>query len=130
VRRPPIALVVVLLSLVPCSVAAAQVGPQLPPGLTGGQPTTTAPTTVVNPDANQSGGMSTRQLVLIFGSAMAVLGAIAWIILRDAHRAAPVEEPKTPAQRKLSARERERQQRAKRDKAKAARQQRKRNRPR
>lgn len=130
-RRSAIVLVAVLLSLAPCSIAAAQIGPALPPGLTGGAQTTTAPPTVVNPDAGDSGGLSTRQLVLIFGSAMAVLAGIAWIILRDAHRAAPVEEhPKTPAGKKLSARERERQQRQKRDKAKAARQQRKRNRPR
>jgi hypothetical protein len=130
VRRLAIALVAVLLSLAPCSIAAAQIGPALPPGLTGGQ-TTTAPPTVANPDAGDSGGLSTRQLVLIFGSAMAVLAGIAWIILRDAHRAAPVEDhPKTPPGEKLSARERERQQRQKRDKAKAARQQRKRNRPR
>jgi hypothetical protein len=132
VRRAAIVLAVVLLCLAPCSLAAAQgIGPQLPPGLTGGQQTTTAPPTVANPDAGKSPGMSTRQLVLIFGSAMAVLAGIAWIILRDAHRAAPVEEHHaTPAERKLSARERERQQRSKRDKSKAARQQRKRNRPR
>jgi hypothetical protein len=130
VRRAVTALAVVLLTLAPCSVAAAQIGPQVPPGLSGEQ-TTTAPPTVANPDAEESGGMSTRQLVLIFGSAMAVLGGIAWVILRDAHRAAPVEEHHaTPAERKLSARERERQQRLKRNKAKAARQQRKRNRPR
>ena len=129
-RRLAIALVVVLLSIVPCSIAAAQLGPALPPGLSG-QQTTTAPPTVANPDAEDNGGLSTRQLVLIFGSAMAVLAGIAWVILRDAHRAAPVEEhPKTPAGQKLSARERERQQRQKRDKSKAARQQRKRNRPR
>jgi hypothetical protein len=85
----------------------------------------------VNPDADDNGGLSTLQLVLIFGSAMGILAVIAWIILRDAHRAAPVHErPHTPAERKLSARERERQQRQRRDKAKAARQQRKRNRPR
>jgi hypothetical protein len=131
VRRPAIALVVVLLSLAPSSIAVAQIGPALPPGLTGGQPTTTAPPTVANPNAGDSGGLSTRQLVLIFGSAMLVLAGIAWVILRDAHRAAPVqEEPRTPAQKKLSAHERERQQRQRRDKAKAARQQRKRNRPR
>jgi hypothetical protein len=131
VRRSAIALVVVLVSLAPCSIAAAQVGPVLPPGLTGDQQTTTAPPTVANPDAGSSGGLSTRQLVLIFGSAMAVLAGIAWVILRDAHRAAPVQEhPKTPEEKKLSAHERERQQRQRRDKGKAARQQRKRNRPR
>jgi len=131
VRRLCIALAVVLLSLAPCSIAAAQLGPQAPSPLTQ-DPTTTAPPTVVNPNAGSDGGLSTLQLVLIFGSAMAVLGAIAWIILRDAHKAAPVEEiPKTAAAKKqLSARERERQQAAKRKKAKHARDQRKHNRPR
>jgi hypothetical protein len=129
VRRFSIVLVVVLLGLAPCSIATAQIGPALPPGLSG-QETTTAPPTVANPDAEDSGGLSTLQLVLIFGSAMGVLAGIAWIILRDAHRAAPVAaHPAAPAEKKLSARERERQQRQRRNKAKAARQQRKRNRP-
>jgi hypothetical protein len=127
VRRVPIVLVVLLLSLAPCSVAAAQLGPQAPSPLTQEPP---PPPPTVNPDATKSGGLSTLQLVLIFGSAMAVLAGIAWIILRDAHRAAPVEQaPATPATKKLSAHERERIERKRRDKAKAARQQRKRNRP-
>lgn len=127
-RRLPIVLVVVLLSLGPCSIAAAQLGPQAPSPLTQEPP---PPPPTVNQDATRNGGLSTLQLVLIFGSAMAVLAGIAWVILRDAHRAAPVEEhPATPAARKLTAHERERLDRRRRDKAKAARQQRKRNRPR
>jgi hypothetical protein len=128
VRRLAIVLVAVLLGLAPGSIAVAQIGPNVPSPLT--QPPPPPPPTV-NPNANDSGGLSTRQLVLIFGSAMAVLAGIAWIILRDAHRAAPVEEhPKTPADKKLSAHERERQEQRRKQKAKAARQQRKRNRPR
>jgi hypothetical protein len=128
VRRLAIVLVAVLLGLAPCSIAVAQIGPSVPSPLT--QPPPPPPPTV-NPNANDSGGLSTRQLVLIFGSAMAVLAGIAWIILRDAHRAAPVaEHPKTPAGKKLSAHERERLERKRKEKAKAARQQRKRNRPR
>jgi hypothetical protein len=129
VRRLSIVVAAVLLALAPCSVAAAQIGPQAPNPLLQTPPPPPPP--VVNQNATQSGGLSTRQLVLIFGSAIVVLGGIAWIILRDAHRAAPVQsQPQTPAGRKLSAREREAQDRKRRAKAKAARQQRKHNRPR
>ena len=128
VRSLRVLLAVALVSLGCCSVAAAQIGPSVPSPLT---QTTAAPPPVVNPDATKNGGLSTLQLVLIFGSAMAVLGGIAWIILRDAHRAAPVaDHPQTPAAKRLSAHERERLERKRKQKAKAARQQRKRNRPR
>jgi hypothetical protein len=128
VPRLAIALAALLLSLAAAPIAAAQVGPNAPSPLTQPPPPPPPP---VNPDAGDSGGLSTLQLVLIFGSAMGILAVIAWIILRDAHRAAPVQQrPQTPADKKLSARERERQQRQRRDKAKAARRQRKRNRPR
>jgi hypothetical protein len=128
VRRLSIVVIAVLLALVPCSIAAAQIGPQAPNPLTQNAPPPPPP--VVNQNANDSGGLSTLQLVLIFGSAMVVLAGIAWVILRDAHRAAPVEQhPQTPVGKKLSAREREAQDRKRRAKAKAVRQQRKRNRP-
>jgi hypothetical protein len=130
VRRLPIVLVAVLLSLVAAPLAVAQVGPNVPAPLRQDQPPPPPPPPA-NSNASDNGGLSTLQLVLIFGSAMAVLAGIAWIILRDAHRAAPVQErSQAPAEKKLSARERERQQRQRRDKAKAARRQRKRNRPR
>jgi hypothetical protein len=129
VRSLAIVLATLLLSLAPVSIAAAQIGPQVPAPLSGD--TTTAAPTVVNPNATDDGGLSTLQLVLIFGSAMAVLAGIAWIILRDAHRAAPVaKHVDAPADRKLTHAERERQERRRRDKAKAAKQQRKKNRPR
>ncbi len=128
-RRLATLFATVLLSLAPCAVASAQIGPQVPSPLTGDNTTTAAPT-VVNPDANKNSGLSTLQLVLIFGSAMAVLAGIAWIILRDAHRAAPVKvDAATPVSQKASAAERERQERKRRQKAKAARRQRKKNRP-
>ena len=129
-RRLPIVLVAVLLSLVAAPLAVAQVGPNVPAPLRQDQPPPPPPPPA-NSNASDNGGLSTLQLVLIFGSAMAVLAGIAWIILRDAHRAAPVQErSQAPVEKKLSARERERQQRQRRDKAKAARRQRKRNRPR
>lgn len=127
-RRAAIVLAVLLLSLAPCAVATAQLGPSAPSPLTQDD---RPPPPPVNADASDDGGLSTLQLVLIFGSAMAILALIAWVILRDAHRAAPVQDRALPAGgRKLSARERERQQRQRRDRAKAARRQRKRNRPR
>ena len=128
-RRLSIVLAALLLSLAPAPLAAAQGGPSVPAPLT--QDQSPPPPQPVNSNAADDGGLSTLQLVLIFGSAMAILGAIAWLILRDAHRAAPVQErPRATAQKKLSPRERERQQRQRRDKAKAARRQRKRNRSR
>jgi hypothetical protein len=129
VRSLAVVLAALALSLAPCAVAGAQIGPNVPSPLTG--ETTTAAPTVINPDATNDGGLSTLQLVLIFGAAIGVLAAIAWIIMRDAHRAAPVaQREQTPVDRKISAHERERQERKRRDKAKAARQQRKKNRPR
>jgi hypothetical protein len=129
VRSLAIVLTTLLLSVAPASIAAAQIGPNVPAPLTG--ETTTAAPTVVNPDATDDGGLSTLQLALIFGSAMGVLAGIAWIILRDAHRAAPVtKHVEAPTDRKLTHAERERQERKRRDKAKAAKQQRKKNRPR
>ncbi len=126
-RRTAIVIVALVLSPASCPVAAAQLGPQAPTPLTQGD----EPAPPVNENADDDGGLSTLQMALIFGSAMAVLAAIAWVILRDAHRAAPVDERPAPrTQRKLSARERERQQRQRRGRAKAARRQRKRNRPR
>ncbi len=128
-RRSLIVLVALVLSLAPCAVATAQLGPNVPEPLIQDPP----PPPVVNSDADDDGGLSTLQLVLIFGGAMAVLAFIAWIILRDARRHAPVQEGRAhaPAGKEgMSARERERQQRQRRDKSKAARQQRKRNRPR
>lgn len=86
-------------------------------------------------------GLSTVQLVLIFGAAIAMIAFIAWFIMRDAHRAAPAAERgrRDPAKvgagtggspKAKSAREREREKARKRSKAKQVRQQRKRNRPR
>jgi hypothetical protein len=83
-----------------------------------------------NPSAGDD-GLAVWQQVLILGAAVALIGAIAWLIMRDAHRAAPVDtHPRPSDQPKLSAHERERRRRKERDRAKAARQQRKRNRSR
>ncbi|HVF78554.1 MAG TPA: hypothetical protein VNA28_09670 [Solirubrobacteraceae bacterium] len=126
-------LVILSLGLVPVSVATAQIGPNVPAPLIE-EPPPPPPA----PNDFDEGGISTVQKVLIFGSAALVLAAIAFVIVRDARRAAPVDEHKRERRSDSAqgaggsakaARERERQQRAKRSKAKAARQQRKRNRP-
>ncbi len=130
-------LAVLCLGLWMPALAAAQFGPtNVPAPLTTPDSSQTQRTNV-----NEDTGLSTLQLVLIFGCAAAVIGVIAFVIVRDARRAAPSGRggsssssaagggAKAKASGK-SAREREREQAAKRKKAKAARDQRKHNRPR
>ncbi len=114
------------------ALAAAQFGPNVPAPLT-----QTDDSDSVAPEEDT--GLTTLQLVLIFGAAIGVVGLIGYVIMRDARHSAPAAArasakaaaaagggtPKTK-----SAREREREQARKRAKAKAAREQRKRNRPR
>ncbi|HEV7808479.1 MAG TPA: hypothetical protein VGO80_21915 [Solirubrobacteraceae bacterium] len=132
-KRISIILVALLLGLAAPTLATAQLGPQnVPPSLT----------QTDDPDSTafeQDTGLSTRQLVLIFGGAFAIIAFIAWFIMRDAHRAAPASERgrvgessgagTARSSNAKSAREREREKARKRNKAKAARNQRKRNRP-
>ena len=91
--------------------------------------------------AEEDTGLTTLQLVLIFGAAIGVIGLIGYVIMRDARRSAPVAARAsakaaaaagggTGSSKTKSARERERERARKRSKAKAARNQRKRNRPR
>lgn len=121
VRRVAAPLVVLALSLALCAPCAAQLGP-LPPADPPAPPPAPAPTT------DKHEGLSTLQQLLIFGVGIALIGGIAWVIVRDAKQAAPAPLRSQADDRKPSAREREREQRQRRDKAKAARQQRKRNR--
>ncbi|MEY2513422.1 MAG: hypothetical protein QOJ89_780 [bacterium] len=132
-KRISILLVALLLGLAAPTVAPAQFAP------------TDVPAPLTQPDASQDAtpfeddnGLSTLQLVLMFGAAIAIVAVIAWVIMRDAHRAAPTSQrgraPQPAAAgaggaAKKSAREREREKARKRNKAKAARNQRKRNRP-
>jgi hypothetical protein len=133
VPRVAVLLAILLLGLAAPAVAAAQLGPQnVPPSL--------AEPEEEQVQAEEDTGLTTRQLVLIFGAAVGVLALTAWFIMRDARGAAPASErgrassaagvPETPATAKKSARERERERARKRNKAKAVRNQRKRNRPR
>lgn len=122
-------------------IAGAQFGPNAPaPLLQQDDPNATP--------FDEDQGLSTLQLVLIFGGAAIAVGLIAWVIVRDARRragpkrsgsrpgsgsgsrsAATLEtSPKSSAAK--AAREREREKARKRAKAKAARNQRKHNRPR
>ena len=122
-RRLAALIVVLALGLALCAPAVAQLGP-LPPAAP------PAPAPAPAPATTKDEGLSTLQQLLIFGAAAALIGAIAWVIVRDAKRSAPVQQRSRSADSKPSAREREREQRQRRDKAKAAKQQRKRNRPR
>ena len=131
-HRLAVVLAILVVGLAPAAVAQAQLGPNVPAPLTEPPPPPPAP------NAFDEGGLSTLQKVLIFGGAALVLAVIAFVIVRDARRAAPPDErPRTAAASTgtgatgtaKAARERERQQQAKRAKTKAARQQRKRNRP-
>jgi hypothetical protein len=133
---------ILALCLVPVGTAQAQFGaPNAPQELT--KPPPPPP-----PEAEKfdDGGLSTLQIVLIFGGATLVLALIAFVIVRDARRAAPVDDrPRRdganpsharaggPAHNstmaEIRARERAQAKRAK-SKAKNVRQQRKKNRPR
>jgi hypothetical protein len=121
-------LAALLLGLAAPAQATAQLGP------------TNVPTPLTQTDDSQpaaapvdeDNGLSSWQLVLMLGGAVGVVAVIAWVIMRDAHRAAPAPargRASGPVATK-SARERERERARKRSKAKAARDQRKRNRPR
>jgi hypothetical protein len=129
-RRLAAALAILALGVPAAPVAQAQIGPNAPSPLT--QPPPPPPPA---PQKFDEGGLSALQKLLIFGSAALVLAAIAFVIVRDARRSAPVgERPRGaadgPGGASRAARERERRQRARRARAKAARQQRKRNRSR
>jgi len=135
---------ILALCFVPAGVAQAQFGaPQAPDGLT--EP---PPPPAQDAERFDDGGLSTLQLVLIFGGAALVLALIAFVIVRDARRSAPGgDKPRrdgsVPAKAKaggggpahnssmaeIRARERAQAKRAK-SKAQNVRQQRKKNRPR
>jgi hypothetical protein len=138
VKRIAIVLAALLLALCAPVAAIAQLNPtNVPPALT--TPDEQADPTPFDEDT----GLSTRQLVLIFGGAVLVIGLIAWVIMRDARSAAPdagrsrshggsvaASAPGGGSAKARSAREREREKQRKRNKAKAQRNQRKKNRPR
>ena len=75
------------LGLAPASVAQAQLNPQFPPELVQPPPPPPPPA-----ETFDDGGLSTLQVVLIFGSAALVLGGVGYVIVRDARRRAPVAE--------------------------------------
>ncbi|MCA1679392.1 MAG: hypothetical protein LC777_10805 [Actinobacteria bacterium] len=126
-RALTVVVATLLLCFGPATIATAQLGPNAPSPLTRPDP----PPAPEAPKTDE-GGLSTLQRILIFGSAAAILVLIGWFIVRDAHKAAPVQEhaPRTPDEKRMSARERERRQRQRRARDKAARRQRKKNRQR
>lgn len=133
-----IVILAVLLCLGAPAAATAQFGPNAPSPLL-------APDDPKAQPFEEDTGLSTLQLVLIFGGAAAVIGVIAAVIVRDARGRAAAKRPgsgsgsrsgsesesgRSPRSAAQAARERERQKARKRSKAKAARNQRKHNRPR
>jgi hypothetical protein len=135
VNRIAALLAALLLGLAVPTIAAAQLGPtNVPAPLT---QTDDSDAEVVQDDDS---GLTTLQLVLIFGAAVGVIGAIGFVIVRDARQAAPAAQRASAkalaaaggggSTKAKSAREREREKARKRNRAKAARNQRKRNRPR
>lgn len=122
-------LAALVLGLAAPTAATAQLGPtNVPSPLTQTDDSQQAAAPV-----DEDNGLSTWQLVLMLGGAVGVVAVIAWVIMRDAHRAAPAPErgrAPDPVATTKSARERERERARKRSKAKAARNQRKRNRQR
>jgi len=135
VQRIAVVLIALLLSLSVPAVAGAQLGPTNVPA-----PLTTPDEETDSTPFDEDTGLSTLQLVLIFGAAITVLGLIAYLIVRDAHTAAPVagragaqsvaKSGSGASAKAKSAREREREKQRKRNRAKAQRNQRKKNRPR
>jgi hypothetical protein len=88
-HRIVIVLAVLALGLAPAGLAQAQFGaPNAPSPLT--QPPPPPP---VDNDLGDE-GLSVLQQVLIFGAAALVLALIAFVIVRDAHKAAPVDKNK------------------------------------
>ena len=134
VKRLAIMLAALVLGLGVPTLAMAQLGPtNIPAPLTQTQESDDAA------PVDDEGGLSTLQLVLIFGAAVGVIAGIGWLIMRDARQAAPeaaraarAANPGSGASggKGKSTREREREKARQRKKAKAARDQRKRNRPR
>ena len=122
-RALSVTLLAVLLTFAAPALAPAQLGPQVPDKLTAPPPPPPEPAQV-----KEDRGLTTLAKVGIFGGAALILGLTGWFIVRDAHRAAPVEEqgPQTPEAKKARDRKREHDQR--RARAKAARRQRKKNR--
>jgi hypothetical protein len=96
--------------------------PQAPPDTSTVQVQTTSNTSSTTDDS----GLGTTGDLLLYGAGALLLGGIAWLVVRDARRRAPVEElPSQP--RGTHSPQRHARARAK---AKAAKQQRKRNRSR
>lgn len=87
--------------------------------------TTTKSTTTASTTSTSSSSTSGTVLIVALGAAVLLLGGIAFVILRDAHRVAPAGEADLLER---PARDTAAMQRKRRAKAKAARQQRKRNR--
>ncbi len=79
-----------VLSLVLCAAFATPATAQVTTTPLGPVPQEPAP--IVDPNEQEDDGMSSTQLLLLGGAAIAVMGGIGWAIARDARAAAPVDK--------------------------------------
>jgi hypothetical protein len=114
-------------ALAPAALAAGTLNNELAEKVQQQEAETPATTATTNASSSsESGGSNTKTLVIAGSAAGALLAAIAFVIVRDARRVAPVAD--TQLGDAAVARRSATQLRRRRAKAKAARQQRKRNR--
>jgi len=115
-------------ALAPAALAAGSLNNELAEKVQQQEAETPATTATTNPSSSSEsgGGTSTKTLVIVVAAAGAVLGTIAFVIVRDARKVAPVTEGGLGDAG--TSRRAEAQLRRRRARAKAARQQRKRNR--
>jgi len=131
--RRPVARVALLLAVLTLALPAAA-GAQSSPSLGAPEQTDTAPV-VTTSGTTTNDGLERWQELLIFAAGIVLLGGIAWAILGDARRRAPVQdrrvrdlEAAAAGGGKVSPHERRRRKERNRAKARAARAARKRNR--
>jgi hypothetical protein len=123
--RRALVLAVLALAVAPATAAHAQSNPLAPLPQTP-QDTTTVVQAPVNNTTTDDSGLGTTGDILLYGTGLLLLIGIAWLVVRDARRRAPVEDTVSQPHGTHSP---QRHARA-RKKAKAAKAQRKRNRSR
>jgi hypothetical protein len=124
--RRALVLAVLALATAPAGVAHAQGNPIAPLPQAAPDTTTVVQTPSNNTSSTDDSGLGTAGDILLYGTGLLLLLGIAWLVVRDARRRAPIEETVSQP-RGTHSPQRHAHARAK---AKAAKQQRKRNRSR